>query len=91
LEELIATCEAEQRGERITGGQERDDKDRQHGLAEPELWFFCVEARQEEVAARVLASLLEVQQEGTTHPPKIIHDAASAIRRQYHGVDSRFS
>jgi hypothetical protein len=56
LEELIATGEAEQRGERVAGGQEGDDKDSKRRLAQLELRCISgVEAGQDEVAARVLA------------------------------------
>jgi hypothetical protein len=98
LKGLIATREAEQRGKGIPGREEGDDKDGQHCLAQLELrCVFCVEARQDEVAARMLAPVLreclwegahpqEKGQAQRTHPPSIIHDAARAMRRQYHGV-----
>jgi hypothetical protein len=87
LEALIATREAEQRSERVAGREERDNEDCQYRLTNPQLWIFCVEAWENEVAARVLAYILP-KRHATTHPPNIIHDAASAIIRQYHGVPS---
>lgn len=50
LEYLIATSEAEQRGERVSGCEECDDEDGQHRLGELELRVFRIEAWEYEVA-----------------------------------------
>jgi hypothetical protein len=65
LEELIATGEAEQGSERVSGGQEGNHKDGQDCLAQLELGgILDVEARQDEVAARVLASVPGLERKG---------------------------
>jgi hypothetical protein len=42
LEELIATCEAEECGEGVARGEQCDDEDGQHGLADLELRHLCI-------------------------------------------------
>ena len=68
LEQLIATCEAEQGGERVAGRQEGDDEDGKHVLAEPELRVACVEAGEQEVSARVLAAVASPSLRGIDAP-----------------------
>jgi hypothetical protein len=57
LEVLIATRETEQRCKRVASCEECDNEDGQYRLADPELWIFCVETWQYEVAARALACI----------------------------------
>jgi hypothetical protein len=92
LEQVVTACEANQRGEGIAGSQECDDNDRQDCLAELELRLFGVEAWQYEIAGESQPGI-NGRWHGTarlaTYPPKIIHEATRAVRRQYHGVFSR--
>lgn len=90
LEHLIATRKAEQCGERVAGGQERDDEDGEDGLAKLELWVLRIQAGEDQISGAQCQCLLlpaPLQRERrATYPPKIIHDAARAMRRQYHGA-----
>jgi len=90
LEALIAAGEAEKRGEGITSREKSDNNNRQDWSVEAQLVFFSVEAGQYEVSTKRQRTFLwtTFSRTAATHPPSIIHDAAMAIKRQYHGVRS---
>lgn len=86
LEDLIATGEAEKGSERVAGRHESHNEDGEDCLAEFELRVVFVKAGKYEVSAAVSARIPRVQlQLEAPYPPKIIHDAAMAMKRQYHG------
>jgi hypothetical protein len=90
LEELAAAGKAEQRRERVAGSEERDNEDVEHCLAYPELRFVCVESRQDEVS-RGRCWLAFSRLGRLSYPHRIIHDAASAMKRQYQGSLAPFA